>query len=143
MPQSLTWDERLQGFDCPLCGLYLFRDQRFRGYCLLFFDPYHATDLAQLPEREHDAFMLDLKQTGQALQRALHPDHMNYECLGNSGPHLHWHVIPRYQNDPRWGRPVWEGWPRNEFNINRVVIGNEEYQDPITSIRTCLRETEV
>ena len=114
-----------------------------RGYCLLFFDPYHATDLAQLPEREHDAFMLDLKQTGQALQRALHPDHMNYECLGNSGPHLHWHVIPRYQNDPRWGRPVWEGWPRNEFNIDRVVIGNQEYQDLVMSIRMCLHETEV
>jgi diadenosine tetraphosphate (Ap4A) HIT family hydrolase len=91
MRQGLTWDERLQGLDCPLCGpqpevndykskvaslristLYLFRDQRFRGYCLLVFDRYHATDLAQLPEREYDAFMLDLKQARRALQRALY-----------------------------------------------------------------------
>ena len=112
MSRNLTWDERLRGHGCPLCGpqpevndyifkvaslristLYLFRDQRFRGYCLLVFDPYHATSLAQLPEGEYDAFMLDLKQSRQALQRALHPDHMNDECLGNSGPHLHWHVI--------------------------------------------------
>jgi diadenosine tetraphosphate (Ap4A) HIT family hydrolase len=161
MPQSLTWDERLQGLDCPFCGpqpevndykfkvaslristLYLFRDQHFRGYCLLVFDPYHATSLAQLPQHEYDAFMLDLKQAGQTLQRVLHPDHMNYECLGNSSPHLHWHVIPRYQNDPRWGRPVWEGWQRNEFNINRVVIGDQQYQDLVTSIQMCLHETE-
>ena len=161
MSQSLTWHERLRGHGCPFCGpqpevndykfkiaslristLYLFRDQRFRGYCLLVFDPYHATSLAQLPQHEYDAFMLDLKQAGQALQRALHPDHMNYECLGNSGPHLHWHVIPRYQNDPRWGQPVWEGWQRNEFNVNRVVIGDQQYQDLITSIRSCLHDTD-
>jgi hypothetical protein len=62
MPQSLTWDERLQGLDCPFCDpqpevndnkfkvaslristLYLIRDQRFGGYCLLVFDRYHAT----------------------------------------------------------------------------------------------------
>ena len=86
MLQSLTWDERLRGHACPFCGpqpevndykfkvaslristLCLFQDQRFRGYCLLVFDPYHATSLAQLPQHEYDAFMLDLKQTGQAL----------------------------------------------------------------------------
>jgi diadenosine tetraphosphate (Ap4A) HIT family hydrolase len=22
-------------------------------------------------------------------------------------PHLHWHVVPRYKNDGRWGAPIW------------------------------------
>ena len=35
------------------------------------------------------------------------PDHMNVESLGNVMPHLHWHVIPRYKRDGRWGQPIW------------------------------------
>ena len=35
------------------------------------------------------------------------PDHMNVESLGNVMPHLHWHVIPRYKDDGRWGHPIW------------------------------------
>ena len=30
---------------------------------------------------------------------------MNYETLGNSLPHLHTHVMPRYADDPK------PGWP--------------------------------
>ena len=30
---------------------------------------------------------------------------LNYEVLGNSLPHLHTHVIPRYADDPK------PGWP--------------------------------
>jgi diadenosine tetraphosphate (Ap4A) HIT family hydrolase len=30
---------------------------------------------------------------------------MNYETLGNSLPHLHTHLLPRYLVDPRPGRP--------------------------------------
>ena len=30
---------------------------------------------------------------------------MNYETLGNSVPHLHTHLIPRFTDDPRPGQP--------------------------------------
>lgn len=155
--QDVTWPDRLAGRDCPLCGpqpeandykltiaplristLYLCRDQRFRGYCYLIFNPYHATSLAGLPDDEHHAFMADLRQAGRALQTALQPDHMNYECLGNSEPHLHWHLIPRYVDDPRWGRPVWEGWPRNEFTLHRVTLEDRAYADLVALIRSHL-----
>jgi diadenosine tetraphosphate (Ap4A) HIT family hydrolase len=35
------------------------------------------------------------------------PDHVNVESLGNVVPHLHWHIIPRYVGDARWGMPIW------------------------------------
>jgi diadenosine tetraphosphate (Ap4A) HIT family hydrolase len=33
------------------------------------------------------------------------PLKMNYETLGNSLPHLHTHLVPRYAADPRPGQP--------------------------------------
>lgn len=151
------WAALRQGVNCPICPprepnnevrleiaalsistLYLFRDQRFRGYCLLAFDGRHVTSLEALDDREYHTYMDDLRNAGQALRQALNPDHMNYECLGNSTPHLHWHIVPRYQDDPRWGQPIWEGWPRNEFNLNRVTLRDEEYQAMIEQIRARL-----
>lgn len=66
------------------------------------------------------------------------PDHMNYELLGNSVPHLHWHIAPRYKTDPRWGRPIWEGYPNNEFQINRQTVSDAEYEQIISQIRAQL-----
>jgi diadenosine tetraphosphate (Ap4A) HIT family hydrolase len=38
---------------------------------------------------------------------------MNYDVLGNSLPHLHTHVLPRYADDPKpgWPFPFPEGDP--------------------------------
>ena len=82
--------------------------------------------------------MHDLRHAATAIHSALNPDHMNYECLGNSSPHLHWHVVPRYIDDPRWGQPIWEGWPRYEFTANRFVLTDEEYTRIIERIRASL-----
>jgi diadenosine tetraphosphate (Ap4A) HIT family hydrolase len=41
----------------------------------------------------------------RALIVTYRPLKMNYETLGNSLPHLHTHLIPRYEEDPRPGQP--------------------------------------
>ena len=35
------------------------------------------------------------------------PDKMNLASLGNLVPHLHWHVIPRFENDPHLSAAIW------------------------------------
>lgn len=87
--------------------LYLDRNQTYRGHCQLVFDPRHAEGLEQLQPGEHAALMHDLHRAAQAIAATVHPDRMNYCSLGNVVPHLHWHLVPRYRSDPRWGSPIY------------------------------------
>lgn len=43
----------------------------------------------------------------QALSAIVQPDKINLASLGNAVPHIHWHVIPRFRDDPRFPNPVW------------------------------------
>lgn len=43
----------------------------------------------------------------QCLREVLAPAKMNLAALGNMVPHLHWHVIARFDWDSRFPSPVW------------------------------------
>jgi diadenosine tetraphosphate (Ap4A) HIT family hydrolase len=87
--------------------LYLAKNQTYRGQCVLIFDLRHAARPDQLDAREWAQLCADLYAAEGAVVRALRPDHVNLESLGNVVPHLHWHVVPRYLDDARWGDPIW------------------------------------
>jgi diadenosine tetraphosphate (Ap4A) HIT family hydrolase len=104
----------------------------------LSFSAWDATSLESLSDEEYQRFAQDLRLASRAIRVVCNPDHMNYELLGNSNPHLHWHIVPRYKTDPRWGQPIWEGYPRNEFKINRHTLSETEYRLLVNQIRSAL-----
>jgi len=64
----------------------------------------HIVEPTELTPDEAATFWRELLVVGRALERTFEPVKVNYNILGNSVPHLHVHVIPRYANDPR---PEW------------------------------------
>jgi diadenosine tetraphosphate (Ap4A) HIT family hydrolase len=123
---KVQWQSLVDGVGCPMdlprpassdtwdlvaplsvSSLYLAKNQTYRGQCTLIFDLRHAARPDQLSANEWTAFCADLYLSQQAIVGATQPDHVNVESLGNVVPHLHWHIIPRYVDDPRWGMPIW------------------------------------
>jgi diadenosine tetraphosphate (Ap4A) HIT family hydrolase len=66
----------------------------------------HAVDLHDLPESAASAFMRDARKVSIAVATVTGAVKMNYEIHGNSIPHLHMHVFPRYRGDQFEGQPI-------------------------------------
>lgn len=105
---------------CVLCdgdgGTVLWRDDRLRivmpgevdhpGMLRVVWNA-HVKEMTDL-RREDRAACLDAVCTCEsALRDVLQPDKVNLASFGNVVPHLHWHVIPRYHDDPHFPNPIW------------------------------------
>ena len=80
--------------------------QFYKGYTL-FLSKDHVSELSQLKRQVKTVFLKEMAQAAEAVYKAFKPLKLNYELLGNSDPHLHWHLFPRYKNDPSPNKPVW------------------------------------
>ena len=81
-------------------------EQAYRGYCILLLKDHHD-QLDELPLERQARLWEDVARVATALRRELQPVRLNYACLGNFVPHVHWHVIPRYDDDPEPLHPIW------------------------------------
>jgi diadenosine tetraphosphate (Ap4A) HIT family hydrolase len=111
--------------------LYLDRNQTYRGHCQLVYDVEHVVGLESLSELALTRFMQDVHRAAGAIARACNPDRMNYVSMGNVVPHLHWHLVPRYQGDPRWGKPIYTTEPA-DMRVTRLP--DDDYASLVAEI---------
>lgn len=67
----------------------------------------HVKEMTDLAPADRQRLMGVVLAAESALRDVLAPDKINLASLGNVVPHLHWHVIPRYADDPHFPNPVW------------------------------------
>lgn len=105
---------------CELCeqpgGEVLWRDVVLRviwvpqadhpGFCRVVLNA-HVKEMTQLDAARRAHVMDAVFAAEAALIDILHPDKINLASFGNVVPHLHWHVIPRFGDDPHYPNPVW------------------------------------
>lgn len=66
----------------------------------------HVVEPFELPGDELEAFWHEAMLVARAIAELLDPAKMNYEIHGNTIPHLHMHLYPRFEGDPYQGGPI-------------------------------------
>ncbi len=150
MFDAQQWARRLAGEDCPVCTaadaaadphwlatlpsghVLLPPDGDFPGYCILYFRR-HVSELSGLTPDERHQLVDDIERLARAVTACCKPAKLNYACLGNEVPHLHWHVVPRYPHDGWWGQA---------FSLRptsaRRTLPEEEYERLRQNLRMAL-----
>ena len=93
-----------------------------------------VNELHDLPPDERDAYLHEMAVVAEAVFEAFGPRKLNYELLGNGTPHLHWHLFPRYTDDPGPSGPVWND-PGFE---SALAQGVEPTADELADLRSRL-----
>ncbi|MDB5930322.1 MAG: histidine triad protein [Polaromonas sp.] len=110
---------------CPLCeadgGLLVFRNDSLRiiqaseaGFPAFYRVVWnrHVAEFSDLSAAERNTCMNAVVAVEQVLHSELQPAKVNLAALGNLVPHLHWHVIARFEWDSHFPAPVWAGAQR-------------------------------
>jgi diadenosine tetraphosphate (Ap4A) HIT family hydrolase len=88
----------------------------------------HVAEWSDLPAADQALLMAVVTAVERTLRAQLRPTKVNLASLGNVVPHLHWHVIARFDWDSRFPQPVWAP-------VQRVVEPTPETRLPLPLTR--------
>lgn len=129
-------DQRLQDLMIEVTALqvstlYLFKEQTHRGRCVVAYRS-HVNELFELTEPQLALFMQDVARAAKAIKVAFAPNKINYGAYSDKLPHLHMHLVPKYEGGAAWGAPF-EMMP-----ANKKLLPEADYRSLIDAIKHAL-----
>jgi len=107
--------------------VYLFKEQSHRGRVIVAAKK-HVSEIVDLKPVERRAFLDDVATVAAALHRLFKPAKVNYGAYGDTGCHLHFHLVPKYREDEfEWGGTF-------AMNPKRTFLSEAEYADLVAKI---------
>ncbi len=105
---TLLWQD-------DFCRVVLLNDVDYPAYCRVELLA-HVQEMTDLLPLQRARMMKTVFAVELALRETFNPDKINLASLGNKTPHMHWHVIPRFENDrhfpnSHWGEAMRDGEP--------------------------------
>lgn len=98
------------------CRVVLLNDVDYPGYCRVELLA-HVKEMTDLPIQQRSQLMKVVYVVEQVLRDVLQPSKINLASLGNKTPHLHWHVVPRFEDDKHFPNSHWgEVLRENTYN---------------------------
>ena len=121
--------------DCPLCtedgGTLIWRDERLRviranepGFPAFYRVVWnsHLPEFSDLSGFERMHCMEAVTVVEHALLQHLAPTKINIAALGNKVPHLHWHIVARFDWDSHFPEPPWAAAQRERNLAQEAVV---------------------
>lgn len=106
--------------ECPLCaangGALVFQADKYRvtraaeaGFPAFYRVVWarHVAEFSDLSAGDRALCMAAVNVVEAALREHVQPTKINLAALGNMVPHVHWHVIARFDWDSHFPSPVW------------------------------------
>lgn len=87
-------------------SLIIVDDAAYPGFCRVIWND-HVKEMSDLSQEDRLTINEAVYQVELALVSVMKPLKVNLASLGNMVPHLHWHLIPRYEDDAQFPSPVW------------------------------------
>ena len=124
--------ELVAKFGYPVCEmntgiLYVFKEQSKKGRVILAHKK-HVSELIDLTDQERNDYFAEIAQVSRAVHKVFNPDKVNYGAYGDTGHHLHFHIVPKY-----WGGTF-------EMNSQRTMLSDGEYEEMAEALRKALKE---
>ncbi|OYU26726.1 MAG: HIT domain-containing protein [Burkholderiales bacterium PBB2] len=82
----------------------------------------HVAEFSDLPAPDRLVCMEAVTAVEQALRSQLQPTKVNLATLGNVVPHLHWHVIARFDWDTHFPAPIWAAAQRGADAVRLAAL---------------------
>lgn len=119
-------------FICELdvSTLILFKEQSHPGRCIVAYKD-HVSEIVNISDEERNAFFADVNRAAKAIHAAFHPNKVNYGAYGDTGCHLHFHLVPKYEDEYEWGDVF-------QMNPGKTYLTDAEYQEMIEKIKANL-----
>ncbi|MBQ4620257.1 MAG: HIT family protein [Clostridia bacterium] len=124
--------ELLDAFGIYICDLsvstlILFKEQSHPGRCIVAYKD-HVSELVNLTDEDRNAYFADIARAANAIHKAFKPNKINYGAYGDTGCHLHFHLVPKYKDEFEWGGVF-------QMNPGAKKLTNEEYEKMIQKIK--------
>lgn len=116
--------------DLEVSSLILFKEQSKPGRVIVAYKD-HVSEIVDISEEERNLFMADVTRAAKALHAAFQPNKVNYGAYGDTGCHLHMHLVPKYEGGDEWGGIF-------QMNPGKVYLTDEEYAEMIEKIKANL-----
>ncbi|MBQ6890825.1 MAG: HIT family protein [Oscillospiraceae bacterium] len=113
--------------DLRVSSLILFKEQSKPGRVIVAYKD-HVSEMVDISEEERNAFIADVNQAAMALHKAFKPGKVNYGAYGDTGCHLHMHLVPKYEGGDEWGGVF-------QMNPGKVYLSDEGYREMIQKIK--------
>ncbi len=127
--------EPLAAFGIKICDLgvsqlILFKEQSHPGRCIVAYKD-HVSELVDLSDADRDAFFADVARAARAIHAVFHPDKVNYGAYGDTGCHLHVHLVPKYRDGFEWGGTF-------AMNPGKTYLTEGEYAEMMEKLKAAL-----